>query len=740
MIDFGARLLGREKEISNILSIANSISSTNGSGTLEIISVHGYSGSGKTFLVNHVGRHLSTKGWIFLQGKFDRMRQNDAALSVMISAFENFFVAIESMRCSEDSDDLTYCDQVATNIKELLGPDEVVSLSLIIPSIKKLVRNELINTDGDGSDGANQIVRTGEESAMYQQRLEYLLFVFVDAILSVGRPILLLYDDTQWAGMEGCRFLQKLLKHIADQTTLRKHLLFIECCGNKEEEGVEIISSMISFHDSVHISRIGIGEFSKLALNEIISYALHLPPRITSPLSEVIHVKTTGNIMFLIEFMKSLEKSKMLTYNLSERQWTWDIDIVPLQRISGGVVGLLMSKLLDLNKNVLDCLVMASCFGSQVNVSIMELLDGLRGVSNIGLNLDRASEEGILDKAGPLYMFSHNSLQQTAYEITPKNERNQLHLEIGSTLISRSASAPKEVIEELFSAALSHINRAIPNYDNGSSDEINLSPSQRVVFAKLNLKAAQKAINSSADFALARFHLNAGMAFLSENCWYDQYTLTLNLHTEYADVLLVQHDYEELDSHSKIILRNTRCIEDQIRVHEVLIASLFRSGEFMKALDYVRSVLDTLGFPLPPSVDAVTVRNVLETMRSTASSFTPEHMSAFPLMADEVIKQAMKIMGSVPIILTFSSPTFSGMIACQMIQLTIQHGLCAESAVAFANLGYAINCVLMDFNCGYAMGNLALAIFERFKSNTLILKTHALIFGFIKAWKVSFTC
>ena len=733
-IDFGSRLHGREQEISTILNIANVVSSSQGSGPLQVISINGFTGSGKSFLANHIGRFLASRGWIFLQGKYDRMRQN-ADLFVVRSTFEQFCVAIDSMKRCGDANDLSYCDRVATNIRDALGPDGVEAFSRYLPGINKIVEHE-----GSSNNDTQDIVQTGEESVMYQQRLEYLLCVFVDAVLSAGRPLMVLYDDIQWAGFGGYQFLQKLLKHVADQPSSRGNLLFVECCVKTEGHGVEVISSAVATHDSVNVTRIDVGQFSKPALNDVISYALHLPPRVTAPLSEIIHIKTMGNILFVIEFMKSLEKSKMLTYNLSERQWSWDIDIVPLQRISSSVAGLIMSKLLNLDQNIMDVLIMASCFGSQVNVSIMVLLNGLRGVTNISSALDRAVEEGILEKAGPLYMFAHNSLQETVYEITPKIKRNQLHLDIGSMLISKSASAPEEVIEELFSAALSNINISLPTDDNDNLDGINLTPSQRVVFAKLNLKAGQKAISASADFALARFHLNAGMAFLSENCWYDQYDLALSLHLEYAKVLLVQHEYEELDSHSKILLRSTRCIEDQVKVHELLISALFRSGESAKALEYVRTVLDTLGFPLPTTVDQDTVRSVLEALRTAASSITPEQMHSYHLMTDEVPKQAMKIMASVPVILTFSSPTFAAMIACQMTQLTLQHGVCAESAVAFGNLGFAINSMLQDYNSGYDMSNLGLAIFQRFQSNTLILKTYLPIFGFLKTWKVSSAC
>ena len=726
-INFGSRLYGRETEISAILSIADGISSKQGSGALEIISVQGYSGSGKSFLVNQIGRYLSTKGWIFLGGKVDRLRHGDAAFSMIISALEHYFVSMESMKLRE-SDDSRYCNQVATKITEALGPVGVDSLSRVIPGLNRLVGTEEVTNISH----QNNVVRTGEDSAVYEARIESLLLALVDAILSVGRPVLLLCDaNSQQAGVVESQFLTKLLKYIADQTSSRANLLFVECCDKKD-------TSAVASHDFVNITRIDIGEFSKPALNDAISHALCLPPRVTSPLSEIIHIKTMGNILFVLEFMKSLEKSMMLTYNVSERQWVWDTDIVPLQRISDSVAGLLMNKLLNVDKSVLDCLIMASCFGSQINLPIMELLDGLRGVTNVRANLDIGVEEGILEKAGPLYMFSHNSLQQTVYEITPQNSRNQLHLDIGSMLISKSACAPKEVIEELFSVALSHINRSLPSGENGQPNEINLSSSQRCVFAKLNLKAGQKAISNKADFSLAKFHLKAGIAFLPEQCWRDHYDLAFNVHIEYANALLVQLEYKELDTLCQVLLLKSRCVEDQIKIHEILIAYLFRSGQFPEALEHVRSVLDTLGFPLPRSINKDTVKTVLEALRDTASNFTPEQMRTFPLMTEDVPKQAMKIMGSVPILCTYSSPTFAAMIASQMTQLSIQHGLCAESAVAFGNFGFAINSILQDFNTGYKMGNLGLTVFQRFKSKSLIIKTYVPIFGFLKSWKVSY--
>ncbi|KAL7544942.1 hypothetical protein ACHAWF_008314 [Thalassiosira exigua] len=747
-IEFGSRLYGRSAEVSQILDVAKNTSTARESGSLEVVSIGGYSGSGKSFLVRQVRRYLSSKGWIVIDGKFDRMHQSDA-FSVVTSSFETFCERIQQMKNGGIQSDVEYCAQVTTAVLDALGPSGVGYLSHLIPSLREMVDLDS-STDSDASDNRSMNglylapTQTSDEAMMSQQRRGYLLCSFVEAISSAGRPILLFYDDMQWARSSASDFMCTLLKHLADRNASRKSIMFFIQAFRDNEEGVldtiRHVTSSIETHGSVNITHIKLGGFSKEALNTVLSPVLRLPRRITHHLSEMIHQKTTGNAMFFVEFVKTLESpdKKILTYSLDKRRWIWDADSIAVMTISDSVAGLLVKRLLSVEKSMLDSLIIASCFGSQANTSVIELLHGLKGIGNIVKHLDAAVDEGILEKAGPLYMFAHDSIQQSVYELIPVKERIQLHVDIGLMLISNSRLASRDMIEEIFTFAVSHINFALPDgTDSCAENEFQFTTSQHVVFAKLNLKAGQKAVKGKSDFALAEVHLKAGISFLPRNSWSDQYDLTLQLFNEYTTVLFVQRNLEELRVHVDTILENGKCIGDKIEAHELMISVLTMQGSTQEALVHGTSVLETLGFPLPSSLDRETIAKVVKSLSSSTSTLTPEQLRSFPVMTEKIPLQAMKIMAAIHMAYSFSSTTLFPMMACQMMQLTMKHGLCVESAEAFANFGYCLNTFFQNYEAGYRMGKLSLVILDVLKASNKVSKVGFLVYGFLSVWKES---
>ena len=357
------------------------------------------------------------------------------------------------------------------------------------------------------------------------------------------------------------------------------------------------------------------------------------------------------------------------------------------------------------------------------------------------------------------------------YELIPAKDLIQLHVDIGLLLISKGAHSSRDIIDELFAFAVSHINMALSkcsNTDTNAGIAIEFTPSQHIVFAKLNLRAGQKAVKEKSDFALAEVHLKAGLSFLPRNSWLDQYDLTLQIHDEYSNVsilfccvvsygrliyqskygltvftrdamawqvLFVQRNLEELHLHVDTVLKNATCIGDKIKAHEQMISVLTLKGATSEALDHAKSTLGSLGFPFPPSINTDTVKGVINSLMSKILSFTPDTLRALHVMTEKVPLQAMKIMSAVHLPYSFSSPTMFQMIACQMVQLTIKHGLCVQSAEAFANLGYCINALFKNFDAGYRISKLSLVILERFKANNEVAKVHFIIYGFLSVWK-----
>ena len=346
----------------------------------------------------------------------------------------------------------------------------------------------------------------------------------------------------------------------------------------------------------------------------------------------------------------------------------------------------------------------------------------------------------------------------------PKNELMQLHVDIGLLLISKGGRASRHMVNEIFAFAVSHINMALPD-GSSNGQTIEFTPSQRIVFAKLNLKGGQK--RGKLDFSLAKVHLKAAVSFLPENSWIDHYDLSLQIYEEYANVsmsfcfqcsatLLISHfslplvafhfalwhekvlfvtrSLDKLQSHVEIILANAKCTGDKIKAHELIISALTLQGSTAEALDHAKSVLDTLGFPFPSSGTIETAREVAQTLSTTVMAITPDQLRTFPLMTDEVPLQAMKIMSAVHMTFSFSRPFMFHMMACQMMQLTLKHGLCVQSAEAFANCGYCMNSLFHNYELGYRMGKLSLMILDRFKATTMVAKVGLVVYGFLSVW------
>ena len=61
---------------------------------------------------------------------------------------------------------------------------------------------------------------------------------------------------------------------------------------------------------------------------------------------------------------------------------------------------------------------------------------------NMQNELPLSVNEGIMEKAGPVYQFTHDIIQQTIYELIPSHNRNLLHKRIGKNLLKFAVNNP----------------------------------------------------------------------------------------------------------------------------------------------------------------------------------------------------------------------------------------------------------------------------------------------------------
>ena len=190
----------------------------------------------------------------------------------------------------------------------------------------------------------------------------------------------------------------------------------------------------------------------------MISNALKLPPRLTRTLTDVVMSKVLGNPFNMKAFLKDLVDEKVLHYSLMERRWVWNIEAVRAVSIDDTVAELLTRRLLQLPDNVQATAKVVSCFGSQINGSMMRPLSQSDQWKGLLDGLDGAVQENILLKQGQCYKFVHDMLQQASYELMNEEERCEHHYDIGMQLLSSMSSSENSDFNPTEFAAINQIN------------------------------------------------------------------------------------------------------------------------------------------------------------------------------------------------------------------------------------------------------------------------------------------
>ena len=153
-----------------------------------------------------------------------------------------------------------------------------------------------------------------------------------------------------------------------------------------------------------------------------------------------------------------------------------------------------------------------------------------------------------------LFRFTHDRIQQAAYESIRYQERRAIHMKFGLALCYHTLNNGDED-EELFFAAVNQINQGGPSAV--------LEPSQKHVLAELNLKAGRRSIDLS-DYNTAFTLFQFGLSFLGENSWATSYRISLDLHDSLTEVAMILNKPATVEVYAAKVIAHARCFDDKL--------------------------------------------------------------------------------------------------------------------------------------------------------------------------------
>jgi predicted ATPase len=569
---------------------------------------------------------------------------------------------------------------VATSLECALG-SQAALLAGILPSLTKLT-----NCSADG---------TSTECIDVVASMQFLFGKLLD-ILSHHKGVTFFLDDLQWADPTSLMLIRSMISNTKESGNV-----FFACCYRDDDmnEGdpfTEWLASINTF-PSIRLQNI-----SKEGVNELVSETLHLFPRITRPLASILHHKTRGNQLFLRQLLELLKDQGCIKFSVSLLRWTWDMEKIMNIDISDDVLALMMKEMQRLPSDVQFGLHVASCLGSSVKYSLCDILSQDLGV-NLRSLLDQAVQTGFMVKVDETCIrFSHDKIQQAAYEMMPLQERLASHMRFGLAICSHSLDS--EGNDDRFFAAINQINR-------GGADVLQ-DTNQKVMIAALNLKAGRRSMELS-DFCTALQLFEHGMSFLDHSeHWVSHYSLSLDIFDGAVEVACHLNNTASVRKFSAEVFTHAKCDDDRLKCLYAVIKSLRVSFNLVEAKKAAFEMLNILGERVPRPSDDKRLAADLEAMKFVLDGTSDESILNSK-EADQTWKDvlSLNLYHDLLFLFLYLEPMRIADISLRMVQITLSKGLCCMSPVAFAQ--FSVVLVTEDAELAYRVSKLALRLLDR---------------------------
>ena len=434
----------------------------------------GYSGIGKSSVVNELHKVLVPPRGLFASGKFDQYKR-DIPYATLAQAFQSLVRSFLSKSEAEFS-------QWRDALREALGPNGQLIVDLV-PELKLIIGEQPPVPELPPQDA--------------QGRFQLVFRRFIGVFARQEHPLALFLDDLQWLDAATLDLLEDLLTRPDVQ-----HLMLIGAYRDNEVNSAHPLMRKLEAirKAGARVQEIILAPLAREDLGRLVAESLRCEPARAAPLAQVVHQKTGGNPFFAIQFISALAEEGLLAFDHGGGRWSWDPNRIHAKGYTDNVVELMVGKLNRLPLQTQKALQEFACLGNSTEISTLSIVHGT-SEEEVHSDLWEAVRLEFILRLKGSYKFVHDRIQEAAYSLIPEELRAEAHLRIGRLL---TAHTPPEKREEAIFEIVNQFNRGAA---------LITSRDEREQLAELNLIAGERAKASTA-FASALKYLIAGAALL----------------------------------------------------------------------------------------------------------------------------------------------------------------------------------------------------------------------------------
>ncbi|HEY9829398.1 MAG TPA: serine/threonine-protein kinase PknK, partial [Stenomitos sp.] len=695
------KLYGREAEVDTLLTTFEPIATGETKGA-KLMLIAGYSGIGKSALVQEIYKPITEKRGYFISGKFDQFQRN-----IPYSAVVNAFAGLVRQLLSEPEDQL---QQWRNKLLTALGTNEQIIIN-VIPEVELIIGQQVPVPDVGATEAQNRF------NLVFQR--------FIQVFCSSEHPLVIFLDDLQWADSATLKLIELMMTDVDAQC-----LFLIGAYRDNEVNPSHPLMMMLErvTKKGATISRITLAPLELEAIAQLIADTLHSEISTVKPLAELVVRTTGGNPFFINEFLKTLYTENLLIFDLEYLIWGWDIAQIE-KNITDNVVELIIFKLNKLPHSTQQILKLAACIGAEFDLNTLSIISA-KASEQVFPELVAAAQSGLILTLSELdeqllvqdYKFLHDRVQQAAYALIDESYKQAVHLQIGRNLLEKTL--PERLSETLFKV-VDHLNHGI---------ELVRAQPERDEIAKLNLMAGQKAKVAIA-YGMAKTYLATGREWLAASSWQTDYELTLEFYVETTEVAYLCGDFDQVESWVSIVLEEPKVVLDTVKVYEVKIQTDIAQSQLLEAINTALQVLQQLGVRFPEKPSQSDIRLELDTIILRFSDSSIEDLIHLPEMTDPDKLAAMRILSSITIAAQITAPNLIPLLASKQVNLSMEYGNAFVSPFAYATFGLILCGMVGNIEAGYEFGQLALRLLSQPDTHSLKARTLDIVNNFIIHWK-----
>ena len=576
---------------------------------------------------------------------------------------------------------------------------------------------------GTATSNNNNTTTTGklDHEDYSVERIQFALRAYLRCVCK-WRTVVFFLDDLQWAGREAVAVFRTFLMDVgsfprrflflgAHRPFPRGHEM-LKLIYDLEEAALKqvkagIVQTTISKPEHVEVDSLRHDD-----VVELVSKLLKREEHDVGPFANLVLHKTAGNCFFVIEFVRMLENKGMIRYSIPNTRWEWaDLtDISARMEISDNVVDVVASTICEAPLDIKVALLTAAAFGSGIfsaqtlfraipservlketlvrrasNEVQLNFVQATTSMESLICSLEEATESRYLESLGSLqYKFAHDRIREATVSLLPKGvDMVKMRLQIGRQLRAWLLEQLVDDIcdEKLLLQVVIQLNQA---------SHLMHSREEKVELSKLNFTAAKNAIQRSSFFPASDF-LRAGIDLLGENPWVEHYDDMIKL----SDTLM-RMDYccgrlvvsVELANE---ILQHASSFDDKKMAYHIKVLWLTQNERIDEALDFILSVLNELGAPVPRRF--LRVHRILDWIRMARMmrGLSDEKLLSLPnATADHIddIGSFMERLEEVSLNGINPQPDLLNVALLRVMQLTVKHGRFSMTPTCLVSWGW----------------------------------------------------